>query len=274
MPAIQLTRLRKQVDELLTHLDKPDAFWQAYAELLDFYTNRTARALPNPGDYLTTLHAPLPLLREIERQLAPQAATNPQRILPVILRLWKEPLFEAHWLAARLLTHIPTGMPNWFDILQAWLLTTRDPRIRSALLTDTLRPLRQQQPERFLRMLRSWLSGESPTPSWNYALTALTPYLQEVKNDALPPVFDLLHNVLPAITPLIQNNLAAILQQLYEKSPAETRFFLRETMKKVRNPIARRTLRRMSNTLPDDLRVIIRQAVADSTRNESPKEAS
>ncbi len=264
MPAINLTRLKKQVDALLATVDDPDRFWQHFADLLDFYTNRTARALPRPGDYLPTLHTPEPLLREIERQLAPLAAAAPQRVMPVILRLWQENLLEAHQLAARLLGRIPPQTPNWLDVTTAWVATTRDPRVRHTLLTDTLARLRQENPDRFLRLLQNWLRGNTPTPTWNYALIALQPYLQQTTAEHLPPVFSLLAPVITALTPPLQPQMAQILTRLHQLSPAETRYFLRETLPQVQTPLSQRTLRRLSASLPDDLRPLVRKYLPSS----------
>ncbi len=261
MPAINLTRLKKQVNDLLAVVDDPDRFWLRFSALLHFYTNPTARALPRPGSYLPSLNAHDPLLREVERRLAPLAAASPERIQPVILRLWQEPLLEAHLLAARLLAHIPPQTANWLDILNAWLAASRDPRVRQALLTETLRPLRETAPERFITLLANWLKGNAPTPSWNHALLALQPYLQNASEDALPPVFALLEPILPAAAPPIQAQLTALLNLLYQKSPAETRYFLRHTLPQVRAPLSRRTLRRMAAALPEDLRLLVRQTL-------------
>ncbi len=268
MPAINLTRLKKQIATLLETVDAPERFWKQFRDLLDFYTNRTARALPRPGDYLPTLHAPAPLLREIERQLAPLAASDPQRIFPLILRLWQEPLFEAHLLAARLLAHLPPEDTHWFDILNAWLTASRDPRVRHTLLTETLRPLRTQSHERFIRLLQNWLKGNTPSPSWQQALIALKPYLQEDATNALPAVFSLLRPVFPAITPALQPHLAELLTLLYNQSPAETRYFLRATLPQVQDPRSQRLLRRMAPALPAALRPLIRQHLSASSQRE------
>ena len=261
MPAINLPRLRQQIAALQNHLDQPEQFWKAFYELLNFYTNRTARALPRTGDYLPTLHAPQQILREIELALAPQAHDAPQRITPLITRLWKENLLEAHLLAARLLGHIPTESDNWLDIVNAWLTATRDPRVRAVLLNETLRPLRRDKPAAYLRLIQNWLKGESVSPSWSYGLQALKFYLQESRQEDLPPVFALLAEVLPAAAPQIQSQLAEALNLLYQKSPAETRYFLRQTLPRVTKPSARRSLRRLAPHLPAALRNIIRQAL-------------
>lgn len=268
MPAISLPRLKKQIAALIAYQDQPEEFWKTLEALLDFYTNRTARALPRPGDYLPTRHTPRQVLREIETSLAPLANEAPQRLMQIILRLWKENLLEAHLLAARLLGRLDPAEDNWLDIVAAWLNATRDPRIRQTLLAETLQPLRTHYTEKFFALLRNWLKGDTPSASWIHALTALKIHLDEASDASLPAAFNLLEIVLPAAAPPIQPLLGEILNQLYAQSPPEARYFLQQVIPQVTDPVAQRTLRRIIPSLHPEIGAFLRHLLTEKSAEE------
>src|SRR5512141_1100311 len=101
MPAIDLTRLRKQAARLSDFFFVPDEFIKHLHEMLDSYVNYTVRKprAVAPGANLPSYRTPAVIVRQIEQDLASQATLhqNSEAALELADRLWDE-----EWLETRI----------------------------------------------------------------------------------------------------------------------------------------------------------------------------
>lgn len=228
MPAIDCSRLKIQAARLAGKFAEPEAFLHDLNELLDFYTNRTihatqvAQRLSAP-----TYHTPRPVLRQIERELAPLAENQPNEAANLTKVLWGADSLEARLLAAFLLGNIPSdqAMPT-LSLLPAWLNQSIDKEIRTALLTTALTRLRQEEPGAFFVILEGWLGSPEPAKQV-WGLQALIPLFQDPHFENLPAVFRILRPAIKAASPATQLDLQACLTALERVSLIETIAFLR-----------------------------------------------
>ena len=260
MPAIDLARLKKQAASLAELFDQPEAFVRALHEMLDFYVNRTLRqsGAATPASMLETYRTPAPILKQIENELTPLAAANPDQALELADRLWDEGWLEMCLLAASLLGKLPPQEQRLLPRLTAWTQQVRDSSIRAALLTTSLMRLRTETPDRFLVLVGEWLHPERPR-LWPSGIQALLPLIRDPEFNNLPPVFDVLTQVVEAAPGAIQNELAELLNALYDASPKETLFFLRQILSESDHPTTAITFRRISPLLPPELAEAIRE---------------
>lgn len=109
MPAIDLTRLRKQATRLADFFFLPDEFMKHLREILEFYVNYTLRTVENvaPGSNLKTYRTPPAVLTQIQNELRLKAEENPHFALELADLLWDEGALETRLLAAYLLGRIP-----------------------------------------------------------------------------------------------------------------------------------------------------------------------
>lgn len=253
MPAIDLARLKLQAARLAENFGDPPAFLRALEEMLDFYTNRTLRAAQAVQRLsLPAYRTPRPIMRQIEAELAPLAESQPFPALALTYALWEAGYLEARLLAAHLLGSIPpaSAMPA-FGRLPDWLRLSTDREVRQALLTQSLRRVRTENPEAFLALIEDWLrSPLSGIQVWG--LQALLPLLAE-DFENLPAIFRILRPAIQAAGPATQIELQECLTALARLSTTETAYFLKEILAAAPPPMMVRTLRRILPGLPAEL---------------------
>ncbi len=267
MPAIDLARLKKQAAALGDLFDRPAPFLRELHETLDFYVNRTLRQAENvaPASVLRTYHTPPVILRQLETELAPLAAARPDQALDLADRLWDEGWLEMRLLAAFLLGKLPPREERLLARLTAWTMQIRDSSVRAALLTTSLARLRKETPELFLTLVSEWLNPERHR-MWPNGLQALLPLVNDPDFHNLPPVFEIIEPVVEAAPALIQSELAELITALYEASPTETAYFLRQVLAKSQTEMTAITLRRILPSLPPDLANNLREVIRPARR--------
>jgi hypothetical protein len=136
----------------------------------------------------------------------------------------------------------------------------RDPSVRAALLTTSLVRLRKETPDHFLILVGEWLNPERPR-MWSNGIQALLPLIQDPDFHNLPPVFDLLAHVVEAAPGTLQSDFADLFQCLFQDSPTETTYFLRQVITNSPTPMTATTFRRISPSLPPKLAEALRDLV-------------
>ncbi|MBI4731616.1 MAG: hypothetical protein HY781_05730 [Chloroflexi bacterium] len=246
MPAIDLARLKTQAARLADNFSNHMAFLSELHAMLDFYTNRTMRASQVARRLsLPTYHTPAPVLRQIERELAPVAERLPGKGVLLAVELWKDGSLESRLLAARLIGMIPPAdATTLLARLPDWLAQTTDKEIRQALLTDSLARIRREIPEAFFLLLEEWL--KSPRAAWQiWGMQALIPLLNDPGFQNLPAVLRILRPAVQAAGPTTQLELQACLVALERVSLTETTVFLRGLLSDHPPSMLLRTLRRV-----------------------------
>jgi hypothetical protein len=262
MPAIDLTRLRKQASRLADFFFLPDEFLKHLHNMLDFYVNRSLRKVEDvaPGSVLSTYRTPSTVIRQIELELTNVANENPSQALDLADLLWDEGYLEMHMLAAFLLGRIPPQEEQEERLLArltAWTSQVRDPNVRAALLTTSLARLRKETPTQFLELIGEWLHPARPR-TWSNGIQALLPMIADPDFQNLPPVLDILEPIIEAAPATIQLDLEELIQALYKASPSETSFFLRQVITRSKNPMTSTTLRRIASSFPLELQSELR----------------
>jgi hypothetical protein len=264
MPAIDLARLKTQAALLTEQFGYPRGFVLALNELLDYYTNHTMRAsLVARRLNVPTYYTPAPVLRLIERELAPMADSFPIEAVALVNAMWKSGSLETRLLAGRMLGYIPPAqaMPALVR-LPDWLIQSPDKEIRQSLLTDTFARLRRENPEAFFALLEDWLkSPRSGLQVWG--MQALLPLLNDPDFQNLPAVFRILRPAVRAAGPSTQIELQACLVALARISLTETLVFLREILAALPAPALVRTLRRSLPAFPAELQASLRELLRD-----------
>ncbi|MGA2488996.1 MAG: hypothetical protein ABSF99_02245 [Anaerolineales bacterium] len=275
MPAIDRSRLKIQAARLAGKFAEPEAFLHDLNEVLDFYTNRTIRATQVAQRLSApTYHTPPPVLRQIERELAPLAENQPNEAANLTKVLWGADSLEARLLAAFLLGNIPSdqAMPT-LSLLPAWLNQPIDKEIRTALLTTALTRLRQEEPGVFFVILEGWLGSPEPAKQV-WGLQALIPLFQDPHFENLPAVFRILRPAIKAAGPATQLDLQACLTALERVSLIETIAFLRGIIWTNPTPMMLRIFRRILPNLSQDLQGALRETLREQNNLASPPAAS
>jgi predicted alpha/beta hydrolase family esterase len=259
MPAIDLTRLRKQAARLADFFFLPDEFMKHLREMLEFYVNYTLRTVENvaPGSNLKTYRTPPAVLTQIQNELRLKAEENPHFALELADILWDEGALETRLLASYLLGRIPPQEERLLPRITAWTQQIRDPDVRAALLTTSLTRMRKETPNQFLSLVREYLHPER-SRSWSNGIQALIPMIADSDFENLPAIFDLVEPVIEEAPSTLQNELAELIVMLYRASPNETVFLLKHILETTTNQMTAVTLRRISPDFPPPLQKELR----------------
>ena len=264
MPAIDLSRLKKQTAILADLFDKPADFLREHRDILDYYVNRTLRTQTvAPSSVLPTYRTPTVVLRHIENELGPVAEQKPVLALELADALWDEGWLETRLLAAYLLGRIPPQEERLLARLTAWTQAVRDPSVRAALLTTSLTRLRKETPDLFLILVKEWLHPARQR-MWSNGIQALVPLISSPDFDNLPPIFEIIEPILKAAPATLQFDLQELIIVLFEASPDETTYFLQEILKSTKSPLPSTALRRMSPELPQELQLSLREILRET----------
>jgi hypothetical protein len=265
MPAINLSRLKTQAENLADHFGQPDDFIRMLHETLDSYTNRTIRVSQKAlRTSLPSYETPHPVLRQMEITLSPLASSRPADAVKLVEALWGTGYYEVRLLAANIMGRIPPESAlSLYSKMPDWMSQTSDRDIQQALLTDALANLRTHNLDAFLALLESWLK-DSRHKNQIWGLQALTPLLQSVDFENLPAVFRILRPVIENASPATQIDLQSCLIALEDISLVETAHYLREIIDSNPSPQALRTLRRILPSLSPAMQAEIRDILRSS----------
>ena len=232
MPAVQLARLKAEIQDLSWQFANPAEYSQGLRELLERYADRVYR----PSETQPRLkrvqgfRVPALVLNQIELELERLSRENPGASLLLAEALWKQPYAESHLLAAFLLGRAPLSPPEAvLERLRTWCQAGEDAQLTAEVLKQGSARLRREQPELWLQFAREWLV----VPQLAYqklGLRALLPAIADREFENLPPIYPLITPFLKGNPAAIQDELHEILQALARRSPNETVFFLRQLL--------------------------------------------
>ena len=264
MPAIDLARLRKQATRLADFFFVPDEFIKNLHELLDRYVNYTVRKprAVAPAANLRSYRTPAVIVRQIEQEIAGRArlAENSDAALELADRLWDEEWLETRMLAAYLLGSIPPREERLLARLTAWTQQLFDPDLRAELLNTSLVRVRREAPDVFLALIGEWLHPER-TALWPNGIQAVISAVSDPEFENLPPLMKVIEPIVEAAPTKLQNEIEELLTVLYSASPTETTYFVRQLLLDSQNPMTAITFRRISPSLPNELREEVREFI-------------
>ena len=262
MPAIDIARLKIQAVVLVEKFDQPEVFLKGLHEILDLYADRTMRVgiVASPVSVLPAYRAPQAVLRQIEMELAPLAGAFPDQAMSLTDALWKDGYLETRLLAAALLGRIHPETPLLLERISAWVSRARDAQLRTALLSTSLARLRQESPKAFLKLVSGWFDPSTPK-MWANGIHALLPLIEDPAYDNLPPVYNAVYRVVEIAPATLQNDLVELIRALYEASPVETTYFLRQAITASNVPQMPQTFRRILPALPEQLQPMVLELI-------------
>ncbi|MCX6065220.1 MAG: hypothetical protein NT121_05635 [Chloroflexi bacterium] len=266
MPAVDIARLKIQAAVLVEKFDQPVVFVKELHQILDIYADRTLRVgiVAMPVSVLPAYRVPQSVLRQIEMEIGPLAATFPEQAMALTNALWKDGYLESRLLAAILLGRIHPGTAHLLERISNWVKHARDNQLQLALLSTSLVRIRRETPSKFLELMQEWFDPGTPK-MWANAIHAIIPLLEDPSYENLPPVFNLLGPVIRNMPSVLQTELAELINALYAASAVETIYFLRQTVSASTSPHTPVALRRILKQLPISLQPVVLELVRQKT---------
>lgn len=263
MPAVQLARLKKQLEELSGFFSQPDTFLSCLRTLFEQYgdlTYRTGQAV-KPASLLPAYRVPALLMRQLELSLAPLCMARPQEALVIADRLWRDEFLEFRQVACFVLGQTALDPPvEVLNRLELWSTEPGESGLLNLLLDRGSARLRREAPTRWLDVLRDWM-GSMDFTLRQTALLALLPFISDREFENLPAVFNL-------ITPVLQQNAAELtpelqkaLNALARRSPVESGYILRQILATSNDPALHRLVRRCLPAFPPEIQARLKSAL-------------
>ncbi len=226
MPAVSPARLKKDVAQLGDLFTSPDEFGAALGRVLDFYADRTLRPGQSgqPPPLIPAYNVPRPVLRQIETELAQQAAIHPEEALRLADKLWASQELECKLLAIRTLENTPIIFGEEIHArVQAWAQPSEPAELLAGLFSSAVKT----RPQAILALVEGWLAiPEAPFQAMG--LLALQTLAETGNDDLLPALFRLLGGLVSRTNADTKMKLPELTRMLGRRNPRETAFFLRQ----------------------------------------------
>jgi len=268
MPAIQLTRLKKQLVELRGLWPQADKFVRGVQDLFEYYadyTHRTGQAA-EPAPLLETYQVPPPLIRQIVLELDDLAASQPQHTLWVCDQLWEQPTYETRLLAIQLLGYITDQPREVGQRAGRWMAETTDEQLAQMMFNHGVVRFAATHSEAYLELVEDWL-GSASQDEQSLGVRALTAVVRLPEFDNFPPCYRMLVPLMRQAPQELRPGLAQLLRQLGERSPRETAYFFQEILDAPPSPQTGLLIRMALDPLPADLQRAIRERMHERGRS-------
>ncbi len=246
MPAVELARLRAQINGLIERFADPENLRLALRDLLELYANRAYRPgqAVQPQPLLPSYRVTPLIIHQLELELSKTCQEQPDQALAVINALWRDPYLEPRLLAAVLLGAIPPGhQEQAVQMLRAWAAPSENFRMLDALFRDGTTGLRRSAPQLLFKLFEEWLAN-SDTAIQSMGIRALIPLVEDPSFENLPPIFRLLSPLVQRSSTPLFTDLQAALTALARRTPVETAYFLRQALSLAPGPGTSRLVRR------------------------------
>lgn len=266
MSAINLQRLRTQLDLLLPQIGNLIEFLFNLREIYNFYADHTHPVSEPPTGVFTlaAFNTPPVLTREVLLRLAPYSTAEPDLMLELIDLLWQEPEVELRQLAAQLLGKLPPEkFDQVIDRIRAWSESALNPELLPFLHQHASIGIREHSPQRWLDLLYEW---ETSADNWlvKLAVQGVIPLIDDENFENLPAIFTF-------ITPLVINpssefqfDLLTVIQHLAKRSEVETVYYLKKAISLSTDPGMPRFIRRSLEFFSPAMQTSLRNASRES----------
>ena len=261
MPAVQLARLKLQIDRLLENFGLPVEFKHNLDDILEFYADRTYRA----GQTITvrpltpSRHVSPLVIQQLELALRPYCASYPPAALALADILWPDPYLETRRMAVFMLGQASLDPPQpVLQRLAEWARPETPPEIIDLLLAIGTVRLRQEKPGVWLDTIQSWLQDPS-LDRQRIGLKALLPLVDDPEFDNLPPIYRMITSFIHAPQPALLAVLQDVLEALIRRSQPEALFYLRQVLGSPTPPLSIRLIRRLIPMFGPDAQASLRK---------------
>jgi hypothetical protein len=232
MPAIQLSRLKIQVDELLDYFVEPYDFIRQLHVLFGFYADRTRRPGQSgkPKSLVKSYQISQQVMRRISSDIENYVIEDPENAIILAESLWRDGWFESRLVAISILGLLPIRhIDTVVMYMKEWGKDCRDDALLESLLKDGARKIISEVPDKFLPIVEEWLTDEETTIQ-KLGLRGLSSLVNNPKFDNLPIVYRFLSPMIKQTTSSLESDLLLVVRSLAHRSPLETAYFLKQSL--------------------------------------------
>jgi hypothetical protein len=267
MPAVELTRLKKQADELADCFYQPVEFKRLLLDRLEFYADRVTRPgnMAKPAPLIPHFGVPDLFMQAVEQVLQKPSAENPNAALQLVEMLWTDPHLEPRLLAAALIGMAARNNPDAAaSLLVQYCVPQENPLVQEALLQRSGLQLRAANLQVWFDLVERWISSETLAQQL-IGFKALQGVIDDRSFENLPVVYRLLTIPLETTNRATHHDLETLIILLARRSPVETAYFLRQCYTRAGNPILSRLVRKVLPAFSTEGQATLRRALQDQS---------
>lgn len=262
MPAVQLARLKLQIESLISFYTQPEDFHRQLLLLLEQHADLTFRSSPAVNALppsVQSYHVPPLVIQQIERNLLHVVSKNPLPALALADLLWSDTQLETRLIAASLLGMLPSEhLDHSLQRIKLWARPDTDRHFLTLLFSKGAVNLRRFSPQRWLETIDRWISSADPAEQ-RLGILALQLLIEDRSFENLPAAFKIISPLLHEYHDLHRNDLRSLLTALSRRSPNETAYFLRQVLSLNTDPRLIKMVRQSLTEYPDEIRSRLRE---------------
>jgi hypothetical protein len=263
MPAIQLSKLKNQINQVVAQFNHPDIFLHELRGLSEFYANRVHRVglMGEPEPIQNHFNLPKPFLRQLQLAIIDLPAIYPDEAVTLARKLWNQPYYEFQLLSAYLLGFVPiTRATEVLHIIQQFALSCQDKNILMELAEASSNKIGHEHPDLLLKQIEEWM--DCPEKNLNrLGLYALAKVSDEKDFENLPGVFTLIAPLTRKIDKRFKNEILQVVISITKRSPTETAYLLKNNWTIFNQPDTAWLIRQCLEYFPAELRKSLQEII-------------
>ena len=268
MPAVNLLQLRVELNDLLWNFTDPPAFRKTLLNLLEKFAYTAYRSESKTQSVSTRpqLQVSLILLREMDLMLIPAIRQQPQAAWAICDLLWNDENLDVCLIASRMLGEIPIEHADLvLDRAGEWALAGVRQMTARTLLRNATALIMRNDPEILLRKVRRWYVD--PREEQNFlCLEGMAILVEDRSFENLPAIFTLVEALMGEATMRTQRSLEELFLILYQRTPNETVYVIRECLEDEPNVTAQRVIRRLIPSLDQKVQKSLQDSLREVAR--------
>lgn len=263
MPAINPSRLRFQMEVLLSAFGSPSEFHRQLQKLFSLYANRALRfgeSVPIKP-LLPMYNLPQPVIRQLQLGLIPNIGAHPSDALDLADELWPDEYYEIKQTAIFILGAISSNNPEpILDRVEEWLSPDLDMTLKVELLSKGLVGVQSAFPEVWESFIESLLSQDEPKMI-ALGVLGLTEGIKNPTYTNLPAIFRLISPMVQEPQYTMMRALTSLVKALAHRSPVETAFFLQQALSLSKSEETVRLVKGSLESFPENLRPGLKESL-------------
>lgn len=265
MPAVELSRIKKQADELAGCFAQPADFRRLLRDRLEFYADRVTRQgnMVKPAPLIPRYIVPALFLQTVEQALQKPAAESPLEALSLAQELWKETYLEPKLLAATLIGLAARKEPAAAaGYLVRYCIPQENSLVQEALLDRSGVQLREANLQVWFDLVERWVNSDVLSQQL-IGFRALQGVIEDRDFENLPVVFRLLTTPIEGVNRSTLHELEILVTSLARRTAVETVYLLRQCYNRSENPMLSRLIRKCLPEFSSDLQISLRKVIQD-----------
>ncbi len=261
MPAIQIDRLKAQIQSILEPKFSAEIFLVSLLSLMEAHTNLAFRSeiKSHRNHDLESYHLTPVILNQLHFHFVQFTKENPDLAISYADLLWDEPFIEMKQFAGIFLGSLPEDkIPEILERIIKWNNSTKDRALRTIIFNDCTKTIRLHGLDKWLDIIKSWMDSGNPFLLLT-GIQSIQILLQDPKFDNIPFVFNAISSISILHQEKISNAVSELIQNLLKRNAIETTFYIKSLLMSQPSQDLFRIIRRNLDFFPEEQQSKIRQ---------------